>query len=186
MTTILWERPLLYIDSPILRENKITSVLCIMRPSLFYFGALHPEKGFLVNLFIFHLFFSSVIQSCPTLGKPMDCSMPGLPIYHQFLGFKKTHVHWVGNVIQPLILCRPLSLLPSIFPSIRVFSNESVFYIRWPKYWSFSYVILLSKCCRMIRWILMDDRNQHLSLLGLLSQKCQSCASRGLFCKESA
>ena len=45
--------------------------------------------------------FSSVTQSCPTLCNPMDCSMPGLPVHHQLLGFTQTHVHWVGDAIQP-------------------------------------------------------------------------------------
>ena len=85
--------------------------------------------------------FSSVAQSCPTLCNPMNCSTPGLPVHHQLLESTQTHAHWVGDAIQHLILCRPLLLLPSIFPSIRVFSNESVLYIRWPKYWSFSFNI---------------------------------------------
>ena len=45
--------------------------------------------------------FSSVAQSCPTLCNPMNCSMPGLPVHHQFLEFTQTHVHWVGDAIQP-------------------------------------------------------------------------------------
>ena len=69
--------------------------------------------------------FSSVAQSCPTLRDPMNCSTPGLPVQ-----MSSNH----------LILFCPL-LLPSIFPSIRVFSNESVLHIRWPKYWSFSFSI---------------------------------------------
>ena len=61
------------------------------------------------------------------------------PVFHYVLEFAQTHVHWVSDAIQPyLILCHPLLLLPSIFPSIRVFSNESALCIRWPKYWSFS------------------------------------------------
>ena len=64
----------------------------------------------------------------------MDCSMPGFPV-HQLLELIQTHVHRVGDAIQP---SRPLLLLPPIFPSIRVFSNESVPRMRWPKYWSFS------------------------------------------------
>ena len=67
--------------------------------------------------------------------------MPGFHVHHQLLEFAQTHVHRVGNAIQPLILCNLLLLLPSIFPSIRVFSNESVLCIRWPKYWSFSFLI---------------------------------------------
>ena len=85
--------------------------------------------------------FSSVAQLCPTLCDPMDCSTPDLPVHHQLPEFTQTHVHWVSDAIQPLILCCPLLLLPSIFPSIRVFSNESALCIRWPKYWSFSFSI---------------------------------------------
>ena len=70
----------------------------------------------------------------------MDCSMPGLPVHHQLPEFTQIYVHWVGDTIQHLIL-RPPLLLPSIFPSIRVFSNESVLCIRWPKDWSFSFSI---------------------------------------------
>ena len=67
----------------------------------------------------------------------MDCSTPGLPVLHQLLELVQTHVHRVGDATH-LILYHPLLFLPSIFPSIRVFSNESVL-IRWPKYWSFSF-----------------------------------------------
>ena len=80
--------------------------------------------------------FSSVTQSCPTLCDPMNCSMPGPPVHHQLLEFTQTHVHQLSDAIQPSILCRPLLLLPSIPPSIRVFSSESILLIRWPKYWS--------------------------------------------------
>ena len=64
----------------------------------------------------------------------------GLPIHHQFPEFTQTHVHWVGDAIQPSHPLCPLLLPPSIFPSIRVFSNKLV-HIRWPKYWSFSFNI---------------------------------------------
>ena len=67
--------------------------------------------------------------------------MPGLPVYRQLPEFTQTHVHGVGDAMQPSILCRSLLLLPLIPPSIRVFSNESVLRIRWPKYWSFSFSI---------------------------------------------
>ena len=87
--------------------------------------------------------FSPVTQSCPTLCDPMDCSTSGFPVHHQLPEFTQTPVHRVGDAIQP---SHPLSspFLPSIFPSIRVFSNKSVFRIRWPKYWSFSFTISLS------------------------------------------
>ena len=84
--------------------------------------------------------FSSVVQSCLTLCDPMVCSTPGLPVHRQLPEFAQTRVHWVGDAIQP---SHPLSS-PSpapIFSSIRVFSNESVLCIRWPKYWSFSFSI---------------------------------------------
>ena len=84
---------------------------------------------------------SSVPQSCPTLCNPMNQGTPGLPVYHQLLEFTQTHV--IESVMPPnhLIFYRPLLLLPSIFPSIRVFSNESALHIRWPKCWSFSFNI---------------------------------------------
>ena len=64
--------------------------------------------------------------------------MPGLPVHHQLPELAQIHVHPVGDAI---ILCRPLLLLPSIFPSNRVFSKESVLCIRWPNYWRFSFSI---------------------------------------------
>ena len=85
--------------------------------------------------------FSSVTQSCPTPCDPMDCSTPGLPVHHQLPEFTQTHVHQVGDDIQP---SHPLSspFLPAFnLLSIRVFSNKSVLHIRWPKYWSFSFSI---------------------------------------------
>ena len=83
--------------------------------------------------------FSSVTQSCLTLCDPMDYSMTGLSVHHKLPEFTQTHVHQVGDAIQS---SHPLSFPPSptsIFPSIRVFSDESVLLIRWPKDWSFSF-----------------------------------------------
>ena len=77
---------------------------------------------------------SEVAQSCPTLCDPIDCSTPGIPVYRQLPEFTQTHVRWVSGATNHLILCLPLLLLPSIFPSIRAFSNESALCIRWPKY----------------------------------------------------
>ena len=88
--------------------------------------------------------FNSVVHSCLTLCKPLDYSRPVFPVHHQFPEFTQTHVHWVGDAIQP---SQPL-LSPSppmlIIPNIRDFFNESVFRIRWPKYWSFSFSICSS------------------------------------------
>ena len=80
-------------------------------------------------------------RSCPTLWDPMNCSTPGLSVHHQHPEFTQTHVHPVSDAIQLSHLCRPLLLLPSIFPSIRVFSNMLALRIRWTKYWSFSFNI---------------------------------------------
>ena len=85
--------------------------------------------------------FSSATQSCLTLCNPMDCRMPGFLVHHQLLELTQTHVHRVSGAINHLILCHPLLLPPSIFPSIRVFSNKSVLRIRWLNYWSFSFSI---------------------------------------------
>ena len=82
-------------------------------------------------------------QLCPTLWDCMDCSTSGFPALHYLLELAQIHVHWVGDAIHPSHLCRLLLLLPSIFPSIRVFSNESAVCIRWPKYWSFSITSVL-------------------------------------------
>ena len=86
--------------------------------------------------------FSSVAQSCLFLCDPMVCSTPGLPVQHQ-LSQSLLKLMSIESVMASshLILCHPLLLLPSIFPCIRVFSNESVLPIRWPKYWSFSFNI---------------------------------------------
>ena len=73
----------------------------------------------------------------------MDCSMPGFSVLHHLLELAQTHVHWVSDTIQPshpLSSSSPLPL-PSIFPSIRVISDESALCLRWPKYWSFSFSI---------------------------------------------
>ena len=90
-----------------------------------------------------YLKFTSVqfTQSCPTLCDPMNCSKPGLPVItstRSLLKFMSIESVLPSN---NLVLCHPLLILPSIFPSISIFSNESVLCIRWPKYWSFSFNI---------------------------------------------
>ena len=88
--------------------------------------------------------FSSVAQSCPTLCDSMDCSIPCFPVHHQLWSLLRLMSIESVMPSSHLILCRPL-LLPSNFPSIRVFSKESVLHIRWPKCWSFSFSISPSK-----------------------------------------
>ena len=85
--------------------------------------------------------FSSAPQSCPTLCDPEDSSTPVLPIHHQLPELSQAHVHQVGDATQPSHPLPSPSPLPSIFPSVRVFSSESVLHIRWPKYWSFNFSI---------------------------------------------
>ena len=93
----------------------------------------------MLYIFSFIQFSHSVVSDsvgCIT----MDCSMPGLPVCHQLPEFTQTQVP-IESLMPSnhFILCRPLLLPPSIFPSIRVFSNESALHIRWPKYWSWSF-----------------------------------------------
>ena len=108
-------------------------------------------KGSYHFLFHLHLYafssvqFSSVSHSCPTLCDPMNHSTPGLPaITNSWSSLRLTSIESVMPSSH-LILCHPLLLLPSIPPSIIVFSNESTFHMRWPKYWSLSFNIIPSK-----------------------------------------
>ena len=97
-----------------------------------FFLPVHQEQGVLAQ------FCSrSVAQSCPGLCDPMDCCTPGFPSFTNSQHLPKLMSIELVLPSNHLIFGRPL-LLPSIFPSIRVFSSESVLRIRWPKYWSFS------------------------------------------------
>ena len=99
-------------------------------------GNLSPKRNDISNSPV-----SSVAKLFPIRRDTRDCSTPGFPVLHYLPEFAQTHVHWVGDAI----LRHPLLLLPSLFPSIRVFFNEPTLHIRWPKYWSFS--ISLPKEC---------------------------------------
>ena len=86
-----------------------------------------------------------------TLFDPMDCSTPGFPVLHQLPTLLKLMSIKSVMPSNHLILCHPLLLLPSIFPSITVFSNESALPIRWAKYWSFSFSLRpFDECSRLI------------------------------------
>ena len=87
----------------------------------------------------FSVQFSSVTHSCPTLCDPMDCSMPDFPAITNSRSLLKLMYTELVMPSSRLTLYCPFLLLRSIFPSIRVFSSESVLHIRWPKYWSFSF-----------------------------------------------
>ena len=123
--------------------------------------------------------FSSVVQSCPTLCDPMDCSTPGIPVHYQLPEPAQTHAHGVGDAIQP---SHPLSSpSPPAFnlSQHQVFSKESVLCIRWPKYWSFSFSISPSN---EYSW-LNSFRTDWLDLLavqGTLKSLLQDHSSEGL------
>ena len=86
----------------------------------------------------------SVAKLSLTLCDPTDCIMPGSSILHYLLELVQIHVIELVMLSNHLILCYLLLLLPSIFPGIKVFSNESALCFRWPKYWSFSFSISLT------------------------------------------
>ena len=85
----------------------------------------------------------SVTQSCPTLCNLMDCSTPVFPVLHSLPEFTKTHVHWIDDASNRLILCRLLLLPPSIFSSIRVFSNKLALCISWQSIWASASALVL-------------------------------------------
>ena len=92
-----------------------------------------------------------VAQSCPTLCDPMDCSTQAplsFTISRSLLKLTSIESVMPSNHV---ILCRPLLLLPPVFPSIKVFSDESILHIRWPKYWDFKVVKSYTKCTDSVR-----------------------------------
>ena len=86
----------------------------------------------------------SVSQWCLTLCDPMDCSMLGFPVLHHLPELAQTLVYWVWWCHPTISSSCPLFVLPSIFPSVRVFSNDTALHIRWPKHWHFSFSISTS------------------------------------------
>ena len=85
--------------------------------------------------------FVVLLRSYVQLFDPMSCSTPGSSVLHYLLEYAQTHIHWVGDTIQPSHLLWPPYPLPSVFPSIRVFSNESALCIRWTEYWALASVL---------------------------------------------
>ena len=129
--------------------------------------------------------FISVAQSCPTLCNPMNRSTPGLPVHHQLpSSLRLTSIESVMPSSH-LILCHPLLLLPPISPSIRVFSNESTFRMRWPKYWSFSFSIIPSKEIPGLISLTMDWLDL-LAVQGTLKSLLQHHSSKASFLRCSA
>ena len=129
--------------------------------------------------------FSSVAQSCPTLWNSMNCSTPGLPVHHQLPEFTKLMSIELVMPSNHLILCHPLLLLPSIFSSIRIFSNESALHIRWPKYWSFSFNISPSNEYSGLITFRMDWLDL-LAVQGILKSLLQHHSSEASILRHSA
>ena len=115
----------------------------------------------------------------------MDCSTPGLPVHHQFPKPTQTHVYHIGDAIQSSHPLLSLLLLSSIPPSIRVFSNESALHIRWPKYWSFSFIISPSNEHPGLTSFRMDWLDL-LALQGTLKSLLQHHSSKASILKPSA
>ena len=128
--------------------------------------------------------FSSFAQLCLTLCDPMDCSMLGFPVHHQLPEITLMSIESVMPS-NHLILCRPLLLPPSIFPSIRIFSSESVLCIRWPKYWSFSFSIIPSNEHPGLIFFRMDWLDL-LAVQGTLKSLLQHHSSKASILQHSA
>ena len=111
--------------------------------------------------------------------------MPGFPVHHQLSELAQTHIHQVGDAIHHLNLCCPLHFPPSIFPSIRDFSNESHLCIRWPKYWSFSFSISPSNDYLGLISFRMDWLNL-LAVQGTLKSLLQHHSSKASILRHSA
>ena len=122
--------------------------------------------------------FSSVCQSFLILCDTMICSTPGLPVLHQIAESTQRMSIELVMPSNHLFLCRPLLLLPSIFHSIRVFTNESALRIRWPTYWSFSFNISLSKEHTGLISFRMDWLDR-LAVQGTLKSLLQHHSSKG-------
>ena len=116
---------------------------------------------------------------------PTNCSTPGLPVHHQLPELAQTHIHLLAMPSNHLILCRPFLLLPSIFPTIGVFSNELALCIRWPKYWSFSFSISPSnEYSRLIAFRI--DGFDRLAIQGTLKSLLQHHSSKASILHPSA
>ena len=147
------------------------------------FWYVPPSSGLNFIYIIMRVQFSSVTQSCPTLCGPRDCSTPGFPVHHQLPEPTQTHVHWVGDAIQP---SHPL-LSPSL--AFNLSQHQSLFQwvcllIRWPKYWSFSSSISPSnEYSGLIFWM---DWLDLLVVQGTLKSFLQCHSSKALILRCSA
>ena len=129
--------------------------------------------------------FSSVAQSCPTLCDPMNIPLcqASLSITNSRSSLKLVFIESVMPS-NNLILCHSLLLLPSFFPSIRVFSSELALCISWPKWWSFSFIISLSNeysgliSFTLTGWISLQSRGLSRVFSNTIVQKHQFCSTQ--------
>ena len=128
--------------------------------------------------------YSSFAQLCPTLCNPMDCSMSDLPVHHKFPEFNPTHVHWIGDAIQP---SHPSSVVPfssclQSFPASASFQMSHFFTSGRPKYWSFSFSISPSNEYSGLiplgwtGWIFLQSKGLSRVFSNTTVQKHQFCA----------
>ena len=128
-----------------------------------------------------HIQFSSVAQSCLSISDPTDCSRQGLPVQHQLLEFTQTHVHWVGDAIQP----SPLLSSPSP-PAFNLSQHQDLLkWVRWPKYWSFSFNISPSNESSGLISFRMDWLDL-LAVQGTLKSLLQHQSSKASILRHSA
>ena len=132
-----------------------------------------------------HKQFCSVTESCPTLCNPMNCSTPGFPVRHQLLEIAQTYVHQFADTIQSSHLLLSPSLHAFNLLHIRVFSNESVLCIWWPKYWRFSFSIDSSKEYLELISFMMDWFDL-LAVQGTLKSLLQQHSSKASILQHSA
>ena len=127
---------------------------------------------------------SSVAQSCPTLCDPVDCSTPGLLSITNSRNLLKLTSIELGDAIQPSHLLSSSSPMPLIFPSLKVFSSESVLHISWPKYWSFCFSISPSNEYSGLISFRMDWLDL-LAVQGTLKSLLQHHSSKALILQHS-
>ena len=140
---------------------------------------VHWEEKLFITLFIsvyLHVFCHSLFSHSVV----SDSAMPGIPFLHHLLEVVQTHVHWVSDTIQPSCSLPAIILLPSVFPSIRVFSNELALHIKCPKHWSFSFSISpYNEYSRLISFRI--DKFDLLAVQGTLKSIIQHHSSKASF-----
>ena len=160
---VRWEFTSLWLAYPCLQTWRMITVLRWLQGSNEAVSWSCLLNGLEIWLGHFLVMFSSVqLLSRVQLCYPMNCSTPGLPVHNQLPEFTQTHVHWVADAIQ---LSHPLSF-PSphalVFPSIRVFSNESVLHIRWPSEGDWVFFLIQMECSKNRVLVLESSIPRHI------------------------